>query len=143
FSYILILRFYINQLDLHSFPTRRSSDLKAEELFPAIYDLFAIENRLGRWASQGNMIYSAAGIVNLNIFNCRAIIESWMQIPRRKRKKYFIHNYFFNAIAPDLLQFPFNPDDKTSWIKDYAPLFLIGTYAKYLAAKLRFRIKKV
>jgi hypothetical protein len=117
--------------------------VKAEELFPAIYDLFAIENRLGRWASQGNMIYSAAGIVNLNIFNCREIIESWMQIPRRKRKKYFIHNYFFNAIAPDLLQFPFNPDDKTSWIKDYAPLFLIGTYAKYLAAKLRFRIKKV
>src|SRR5690606_40886783 len=87
FSYILILRFYINQLDLHSFPTRRSSDLKAEELFPAIYDLFAIENRLGRWASQGNMIYSAAGIVNLNIFNCREIIESWMQIPRRKDRK--------------------------------------------------------
>lgn len=96
------------------------------------FDLFAWENRLGRWASQGNMLYSCLSIPSLNIYNCRDIINSWFTISRKKRKNLQIHLSIFDKLASELLQYPFNSSHKiTNFMKSNWVTFLIGTYGKY------------
>ncbi len=97
-----------------------------------VFDLFAIESRCGRWAAQGLMIYSAASIVTLNIFNCREIIELWMKVPRKLRVEKIIHKTAFETLNSSLLDVEFNPGCKTDVFKKHYLPFLAMTYAKQM-----------
>lgn len=111
---------------------------------PYIYDLFGWEEQCGRWCSYSQKIYAAAGITLLNIFNCREIIEGWVQIPRYERKRYRIHKYFLDNYAFDLSCMPLNPDEKLKFIHKSAFLFFIGTYINHYFIKLlKPHVKKI
>ena len=101
-----------------------------------IFDLFAMENRCGRWASQTSMIYSACGITSLNFFNCRELILLWSSIPRKARTQKQIHHYLFNELDPSLLNFSFNPGSKLNRIiKENWLAFYLATFAKQFTAR--------
>lgn len=101
------------------------------------YDLFAMENRCGRWASQGGNIYALCGIVLLNIFNCRELICKWVSVPRKKRVQHIIHEGLLKKTEPMLLSFPFNPSGKYEYLKKNPISFLLATYAKYIQQNWR------
>lgn len=95
-----------------------------------IYDLFALESRCGRWASQSSMLYSLCAVNSLNIFNCGELIMQWISIPRKYRVDRFIHKNILSILSPELLNFPFNPDDKYAWLGKNWITFYIATYLK-------------
>ena len=99
-----------------------------------IYDLFAIESRLGRWASQREMIYSICGVKSLNIFNCREVILKWISIPRELRSQYIVHNIIFSDLLPQLSSIPFNTGQTNNLeiiAKKFWPLYYLGTFLKH------------
>ncbi len=105
------------------------------------FDLFSIENRLGRWAGQENLIYNTLGQVYLNIFNSRSIIYIWTAVNRKKRKLSKIHVNIISKVCKDLLEIPFEKDEsvvykisKSTWIA-----YLLSSYAKYYIEKKRFK----
>jgi len=109
------------------------------------YDLFAWENRLGRWASQISMLYANASISSLNIFNCREIILLWLKVPRELRyDDKAIHKSIFSLIAPELLNYPcnaYNVSDKMSGIiKSNSISYYLATNFKFLIQKLQFKL---
>ena len=96
-----------------------------------VFDLFAIESRCGRWASQTSQIYSTCGITSLNFFNCRELIALWTSLPRSIRTKKQIHNHILKTLSPALLHIPFNPGAKVSnALKGNWLTFFIATYIK-------------
>lgn len=104
----------------------------------SVFDLFAWENRLGRWASQGHVIYCALSIPSLNIYNCRDIIESWIKLTRRDRSNLVLHNALFNMIDAKYLKYPFNPGvPLTNLLKKHWIPFLFATYGKFYLQKLK------
>lgn len=86
------------------------SSIESKEI--SFFDLFSWESRLGRWAHESNKIYSAMGIVSLNIFNCREVINLWLQIPRSQRSNMIIHRYYFLNNNSSLIKIPFNPGSR-------------------------------
>jgi hypothetical protein len=108
------------------------SSISSRELNKHKFDLFALENRLGRWSSQTNNLYSLMGVNSLNIYNCRKIIFDWMRIPRALRSANIIHNTINDTINHKLKEYPFNQDNKFDWIKKRPFIFLIATYLKQL-----------
>jgi hypothetical protein len=108
----------------------------------SIFDLFSWENRLARYVAQTAQIHSAYEINSLNFFNNRAIIKSWMQVDRKSRKNMNIHKEIIKTINGNLLQFEFNPDSKTDWMKKNNVLFLIGTYTKFYRDKLKYLLRR-
>ena len=108
------------------------SSISSRELNKHKFDLFALENRLGRWSSQTNNLYSLMGVNSLNIYNCRKIIFDWMRIPRTLRSANIIHNTINDTINHKLKEYPFNQDNKFDWIKKRPFIFLIATYLKQL-----------
>ncbi|NVP23149.1 hypothetical protein [Treponema phagedenis] len=110
---------------------------KEKHNWPYVYDLFGLEDQCGRWAGYARTIYSAAGITLLNIFNCKEIIDDWIRIRRSKRKKHCIHIYFLHALARDLLQIPFNPDEKFKFVSNSKVLFFLATHIRHLIKKIR------
>ena len=124
--------------------TRRFiEEVKASGLYDYIYDLFAIENRCGRWVAQREQAFSVCSITSLNIVNCRKIIEMWMQIPRSLRNKRVIHRYVFSKLAPELLSIPINPDSKFTWIYQNSLAFLMATYFKYYTNMVKHKLGKM
>lgn len=109
-----------------------------------LFDLFAMENRCGRWAAQNSMIYSACGITSLNIFNCRELLMKWISIPRKIRRQKWLHKELLSINDKQLLSFPFNPTEKFGFMKNNWVLFFISTYMKQyaLAIKTRWKTKK-
>lgn len=97
----------------------------------SLFDLFGWESRLGRWAHERNKIMSSMGVISLNIYNCREILELWLAISRKKRKKSNIQGYYLSINSPFLLRIPFNPEDRLGRVKNYKPTYLIASYAKY------------
>lgn len=95
-----------------------------------IFDVFSLQNRLGRWASQTNTLYSLMGVNSLNIYNSGKIIKTWMTIPRKLRASNYIHNIMFKAMDENLLTYCFNHDDKFKTVKKVPFLFWISTYVK-------------
>ena len=75
-----------------------------------LFDLFSIENRMGRWAAQENLIYNSIGQLYLNIFNSRSIIYIWTAVNRKERKKASIHISLIEKKFPSLLKVPFESD---------------------------------
>ena len=108
------------------------------------FDLFSIENRMGRWAAQTNLLYSTIGQHSLNIFNSRSIIYTWTVVSRGKRKKSFIHIGLINKTAPDLLMIPFEKDLSVAIriSKATGVSYLMASYLKYIAEKLSFLRKQ-
>lgn len=117
--------------------------VKYNNEFNYIFDLFAMENRCGRWASQGQMIYSICGINSLNIFNCRELILQWIALPRKLRTKKIIHNAVFSARDKKLMNIPFNPDEKYAILKNNWLLFYLSTYVKQFILYMRRKHKKI
>lgn len=96
----------------------------------AICDLFAWENRCGRWGGQEEALYSICGMNSLNVFNCRELILCWMAVPRKQRTQKAIHREMIWQSEPDLLTEPFNPDDKYSFLKENWVFYYAATFVK-------------
>lgn len=108
-----------------------------------IFDLFAMENRCGRWAAQVSTIYSICGITSLNIFNCRELLMKWISIPRKIRRQKWLHREMLSINDKQLLSFPFNPTDKYGFMKKNWVLFFISTYLKQYAFTLKTKWKNL
>lgn len=102
-----------------------------------LFDLFSVENRLGRWAGMENIIYNLLGVNYLNIFNSRSIIYEWTKIAREERMESMLHLSLIEKIEPQLLSVPFEKDankfvklSKSSWGAFYFSSFLKFYYKK-------------
>ncbi|MEL3901251.1 MAG: hypothetical protein P1P60_00230 [Treponema phagedenis] len=108
-----------------------------------VYDLFGWEILCGRYLAYSHAIYAAAGIVLLDFFNCREILNDWIQIKRVHRKRHIIHKFFLSKLAPDLLKFPVNPDTKFKTLRESRILYFFATYLRFFIRKLKkLHIKK-
>lgn len=105
------------------------------------FDLFSVENRLGRWAGQENLIYNSIGQLYLNIFNSRSIIYVWTAVPRNKRKRSAIHIELIKKELNDALCVPFEKDEnifiKLSKLNGFT--YLLSSYLKYYAEKIKYK----
>ena len=107
-----------------------------------LFDLFSIENRMGRWAGQENLLYNTLGQVYLNIFNCRSIIYTWTAVDRKERKQSMLHIDLIKRTCGILTDIPFEKEDnilfrvsKATWAT-----YLLSSYLKYCIEKVK-RIK--
>lgn len=108
-----------------------------------IFDLFSIENRLGRWAAQENLIYNSIGQKYLNVFNSRSIIYLWTAVNRKDRKKSKIHIILIKKINPKLLDTPFEHESIITRIsKLNGMIYLLSSYVKYLRDQMKFKKEK-
>lgn len=105
------------------------------------FDLFSIENRMGRWAAQENLIYNSIGQIYLNIFNSRSIIYLWTAVSRKERKKSNLHIALLKKIMPELLDIPFETDENIiiRLSKANGMTYLLSSYAKYYIDKIKFK----
>lgn len=132
---------------LHNYEPSAKKELKKyiDEIHAAgdwehIADLFAMEQKCGRRVGQLSALYSLGGIRLLNIFNCRELILQWTRIPRELRIRKFLPREFIRQNDAELLEVPFNPDDKlVSFLKKNWVSFYLATYAKYYLAKFHLR----
>lgn len=105
------------------------------------FDLFSIENRMGRWAVQSGMVYSTIGQVQLNIFNSRTIIYTWTAVDRKKRKNSILHIDLIKDAYAGLLDIPFEKEEslaiklsKANWLT-----FWVSSYLKYYIEKSSYK----
>lgn len=107
------------------------------------FDLFSIENRMGRWASQSAAVYDTIGQMSLNIFNSRSIIYTWTAVERKKRKKSQIHLDLIRNTVPSLLDIPFEADESAveKLSKLTGILYLLASYGKFYIEKIKFTKK--
>lgn len=105
------------------------------------FDLFSVENRMGRWAAQENLIYNSLGQVYLNVFNSRSIIYTWTAVSRAERKKSRIHIDLIKNIMPSLLNVPFETDENMiiRLSKSTGMIYFLSSYAKYYMERMRFK----
>lgn len=105
------------------------------------FDLFSIENRMGRWAGQENLIYHSIGQLYLNIFNSRSILYTWTAVDRKERKGSAIHLGLLRQKKPELLAVPFESEDNIvlRLSKANGLAYLLSSYAKFYLSKLRYR----
>ena len=105
------------------------------------FDLFSVENRLGRWAGQENLIYNTLGQVYLNIFNCRSIIYVWTAVDRKQRKKSSIHIDLIGSSHGALLDIPFERDESVlvKLSKSTGLAYLLSSYLKYYVEKIKHK----
>lgn len=108
-----------------------------------LFDLFSIENRLGRWAAQENLLYNELGQVYLNIFNSRSILYTWTAVNRKYRKNAQIHIELIKRLQPSLLSVPFEADGMMAKVsKSNGIIFYLSSFAKYYLQKILFLIRK-
>ncbi len=98
------------------------------------FDLFFWEQRCGRNVSD---VFSVMDkyCLGISIFNCRELIETWLQVPRKLRNNGELHKAIIRKAWPELLNYEFNPKPK------YRVSFN-GTTPKYLAARFKFYLDK-
>lgn len=108
------------------------------------FDLFSIENRMGRWAAQENLIYNTIGQMYLNIFNSRSIIYLWTAVSRKERKKASLHLGLIKRKMPQLLDTPFETDRSLiiRLSKANGITYLLSSYAKYYIERRKFTGEK-
>lgn len=106
-----------------------------------LFDLFSIENRMGRWAGQENLLYNTLGQIYLNIFNCRSIIYTWTAVERKERKNSLLHIGFIKNTCDVLLDVPFEKDENKliQIAKLTGVTYLLSSYLKYYIEKIRFK----
>lgn len=133
---------------LHNYSTGAKTELgrwleeiKASGECVNTFDLFSIENRLGRWAGQENLIYNSIGQVYLNIFNSRSILYTWTAVDRKERKRSAIHVSLIQRKKPELLTVPFESDENVviRLSKANGLAYLLSSYAKYYLSRIRYR----
>lgn len=112
-------------------------EIKQSSALKSLCELFEWESRLGRWAPQAALVYGFCGINLLNVFNSREIILCFAALPRKARVNKTIHKCYLKKLTPELLRFPFNPDERHSWMKKNWLIFYLATYAKFFYGKLR------
>ncbi len=105
------------------------------------YELYAWEQRAGRWVALTGSVLAVLGVREINLFNCRELMNTWVGVPRKERIHDQIHREIFKITAPDLMDIPFNPGIHTNRIKQIPPLFWAGTYTKYLRMMAKFRLR--
>lgn len=107
------------------------------------FDLFSIENRMGRWASQENLIYNSIGQIYLNVFNSRSIIYLWTAVSRKERKKSCLHIRLIKKKMPELLEIPFESDESMMirLSKANGLTYLMSSYTKYYIEQIKFKGK--
>lgn len=105
------------------------------------FDLFSIENRMGRWAAQENLIYNSIGQLYLNVFNSRSIIYLWTAVNRKERKMSSMHVSLIKKKMPKLLEVPFESDDSMiiRLSKANGMTYLLSSYAKYYTERAKFK----
>ena len=120
------------------------AEIRGSEERVNVFDLFSIENRMGRWAAQENAIYNALGQLYLNIFNSRAIIYPWTRVDRGLRKESKIHLSLLAQIEPELGKFPFEKDGNIliSLSKMNGLTYYLASYLKYWLQKCIFILKR-
>lgn len=108
------------------------------------FDLFSIENRLGRWAAQENQIYNAMGQLYINIFNSRSIIYPWTCTDRIARKNSEIHRHLIRALNIKLIDVPFQSEKSVlvRLSKTSGKSFLIAGYIKHYISGVKFFLRK-
>ena len=108
------------------------------------FDLFSIENRMGRWAAQENGIYNSIGQLYLNIFNSRSIIYTWTAVKRAKRKKSLLHVELIKHTCPELLDIPFQKDESFAvrLSKANGLFYYLASYSKFFAERRKFMKEK-
>ena len=133
---------------LHNYSSESKKQLKIwlEEIKEAgecvnTFDLFSIENRMGRWAAQENLIYNSIGQFYLNVFNSRSIIYLWTAVNRKERKMSSIHVSLIKNKMPKLLEVPFESDDSMiiRLSKANGMAYLLSSYAKYYIERAKFK----
>ena len=104
------------------------------------FDLFSVENRMGRWAGQTSLVYNSIGQVNLNIFNSRSIIYIWTAVKRIQRKKSLLHLDLIKETNCCLLDVPFEKECNVIMkiSKSTGMLYLISSYMKFFIEKRNF-----
>lgn len=105
------------------------------------YELYAWEHRAGRWVSLTGSVLAVLGVREINLFNCREMMNAWVGVPRKDRIHDRIHQEVFKITAPELLDIPFNPGVNTSRIKQIPVLFWAGTYTKYFRMMAKFWLR--
>lgn len=105
------------------------------------FDLFSVENRMGRWAAQENLIYNLLGQVYLNIFNSRRIVYTWTAVSRKERKLSKLHIDLINNTYGTLTEIPFEREENIIFklSKATGMAYLLSSYAKYYLEKHKFR----
>lgn len=133
---------------LHNYSSESKKQLKSwlEEIKKAgecvnTFDLFSIENRMGRWAAQENLIYNSIGQLYLNVFNSRSLIYLWTAVNRKERKMSSIHVSLINNKMPELLEVPFESDDSMiiRLSKANSMTYLLSSYAKFYIQRAKFK----
>lgn len=134
------------KLHNYSKESKRQLELWLEEIKNSgecvnTFDLFSIENRMGRWAAQENLIYNSIGQIYLNVFNSRSIIYLWTAVSRKERKKSSIHIDLIKKKMPELLEIPFESDESMiiRLSKANGLTYLLSSYAKYYMERMKYK----
>lgn len=104
------------------------------------FDLFSIENRMGRWAGQTNLLYHSIGQISLNCFNSRSIIYTWTAVSRSERKQSMVHHILISRKYASLLNTPFEQESNllVRISKSNGWLYYVASYLKYYIEFFRF-----
>ena len=106
-----------------------------------LFDLFSVENRLGRWAAQENQMYDLLGVPYFNLFNCREIIDAFSAVPRHVRADGKLHEALLKELDASLMRLPYGKDRpyerlaRSNWL-----FFWLATWIKHLLGWFRFRL---
>lgn len=101
------------------------------------FDLFFWEHRIGKWTSNNFLNYDLL-TEPLNLFNCRELIEIWLNVPRKERMRNSIHLELIKLTWPELLDFPINPDKKLNFLNQNSYLFYMLSFVKFYLEKFTF-----
>lgn len=109
------------------------NNIKQSEEKECIFDLFSIENRLGRWAGQSRQIHNLFGQRIVNVFNSRSIIYVMTKVSRKDRKNSKIHIELLKLHAPNIVDLRFaNKDGLLERVSKVNGLtFYVGSVFKY------------
>lgn len=92
---------------------------------------------MGNW-SANSYLNSDLLISSLNIFNCRTVIENWLRVPRRDRMNGQINKKIIKLNWPELLEIPFNPDDKYRLFYKSRLAYYFAVRGKYLLERFKY-----
>ncbi len=114
-------------------------DIKSSGEKVNTFDLFSVENRMGRWAAQENIIYNTLGQKYFNIFNSRSIIYVWSAVDRAVRKQSKIHIELIKLLNKELLKVNFEEDESilVKIAKSNGVFYYLFSRFKFTINKLR------
>lgn len=95
------------------------------------FDLFFWEHRIGKWTAN-SYLNSDFLIDSINPYNCRALLELWLNVPRNQRTTSSIQLELIKMNWPELMEFPFNPNDRLSVFYKNQLLYYFAVRFKHL-----------